>query len=192
MRVSMIGPASAGKTSVVSRFAYGRLPCNPDPTVGASFLSKHVTAMGTEVKLEIWDTAGSERYRSLVPMYYREADAAIVVCDVTKPGAVAEAREWVELLRGHAKGDVIVALAANKIDIVDVEHVSEHEIAEFVHVANITVFKLTSALDGTNIDELFQDLADAFIAKTPIADTQTLEDAAPAGPEDRKCCFARG
>jgi Ras-related protein Rab-5C len=191
MHVSMIGPASAGKTSIVSRFAHGRLPVNPDPTVGANFLSKHVTAMGTEVKLEIWDTAGSERYRSLVPMYYREADAAIVVCDVTKPTAVAEARDWVELLRSHTKGDVIVALAANKIDIVDVEHISEREIEEFVHVSNIGIFKLTSALDGTNIDELFQELADAFVAKTPIADTQTLEDTAALVLANRKCCFGR-
>ena len=82
IKIVMTGPVAAGKTSLVSRYFLGHFNKKEDSTVGASFVSKKVTASNSKkFVLELWDTAGEERYRSLLPLYYRGADAVIVLFD---------------------------------------------------------------------------------------------------------------
>ena len=69
------------------------------------------------VKFEIWDTAGQERYRSLAPMYYRGAAAAIVVYDITNPDSFTGAKSWVKELQRRGDPNVVIALAGNKADL---------------------------------------------------------------------------
>ena len=68
-------------------------------------------------KLNIWDTGGSERYRAMAPMYYRDAQAAILVVDVTNLESLDEARDWLMELREHGMSDCLIIGAANKIDL---------------------------------------------------------------------------
>ena len=69
------------------------------------------------VKFEIWDTAGQERYHSLAPMYYRGAQAAVVVYDITSTDSFERAQRWVSELRDQANKNIVIALAGNKIDL---------------------------------------------------------------------------
>lgn len=69
------------------------------------------------VKFEIWDTAGQERYHSLAPMYYRGAQAAIVVYDVTSHDSFVRAKQWIRELQRQANPGIIIALAGNKVDL---------------------------------------------------------------------------
>lgn len=77
------GDAAVGKSSSVERFVKNEFFAFQQPTIGASFLTQSVPLDDCIVKFEIWDTAGQERYRSLAPMYYRGAAAALVVYDIT-------------------------------------------------------------------------------------------------------------
>jgi small GTP-binding protein len=83
----------------------------------AAFLTQTVALDDATVKFEIWDTAGQERYRSLAPMYYRGAAAAIVVYDITDPDSFAGAKSWVKELQRRGDPNVIIALAGNKADL---------------------------------------------------------------------------
>mmetsp|Transcript_1183 Transcript_1183/g.3318 ORF Transcript_1183/g.3318 Transcript_1183/m.3318 type:complete len:87 (-) Transcript_1183:507-767(-) len=69
------------------------------------------------VKFEIWDTAGQERYRSLAPMYYRGAAAAVVVYDITNKESFNGAKSWVKELQRRGDPNVVIALAGNKSDL---------------------------------------------------------------------------
>ncbi|CAH2243939.1 jg24050 [Pararge aegeria aegeria] len=82
-KLVLLGESAVGKSSLVLRFVKGQFHEYQESTIGAAFLTQTLCLDDTTVKFEIWDTAGQERYHSLAPMYYRGAQAAIVVYDIT-------------------------------------------------------------------------------------------------------------
>ncbi|XP_044063054.1 ras-related protein Rab-5A-like isoform X2 [Siniperca chuatsi] len=86
-KLVLLGESAVGKSSLVLRFVKGQFHEFQESTIGAAFLTQTVCLDDTTVKFEIWDTAGQERYHSLAPMYYRGAQAAIVVYDITNEDA---------------------------------------------------------------------------------------------------------
>ncbi|GFH27354.1 uncharacterized protein HaLaN_25660, partial [Haematococcus lacustris] len=87
-----------GKSCLALRYVHGSFE-NRDPTVGAAFLSHTTTlATGATITFDIWDTAGQERYRSLAPLYYRGAQAAVVVYDISNQASFDKCRYWAQEL----------------------------------------------------------------------------------------------
>ena len=109
---------------------------NKEPTIGAAFLTQKCRLEDRVLRYEIWDTAGQERFHSLAvrrsdsrcatltnilasqPMYYRNAQAAVVVYDVTKGSSLEKAKSWVKELQRQANPNIVIALAGNKVDLV--------------------------------------------------------------------------
>ena len=85
VKLVLLGEAAVGKSSLVLRFVNNEFQENKEPTIGAAFLTQKCKLDDKIIKFEIWDTAGQERFHSLAPMYYRNAQAAIVAYDITKP-----------------------------------------------------------------------------------------------------------
>lgn len=84
VKLVLLGEAAVGKSSLVLRFVNGEFQDNKEPTIGAAFLTQKCKVDEKTIKFEIWDTAGQERFHSLAPMYYRNAQAAVVAYDITK------------------------------------------------------------------------------------------------------------
>ena len=158
-KIVMLGAASSGKTSIVNRFAHDRFSPNSESTIGAAFVSKVLRLQDREVKLEIWDTGGSEKYRSLAPMYYRDTQAAIIVFDITAQPSLEDAEIWLNELRERGPPRVVIACAANKCDLESQREVGEQKVKEFAANNGITFIRNTSALTGQNINELFTEVA---------------------------------
>uniref|UniRef100_W5L6F7 RAB5B, member RAS oncogene family n=1 Tax=Astyanax mexicanus TaxID=7994 RepID=W5L6F7_ASTMX len=118
-KLVLLGDMAVGKSSLVLRFVKGQFDEFQETTIGAAFLAQSVCLDDTTVKFEIWDTAGQERYHSLAPMYYRGAQAAIVVFDITKPETFERAKAWVKELQRQASPNIVIALAGNKADLAD-------------------------------------------------------------------------
>lgn len=91
---------------------------NKEPTIGAAFLTQKCRLEDRVLRYEIWDTAGQERFHSLAPMYYRNAQAAVVVYDITKSSSLEKAKSWVKELQRQANPNIVIALAGNKLDLV--------------------------------------------------------------------------
>jgi len=159
MKVVLLGQSSVGKSSLVLRFVQDRFIPNTEGTIGAAFLVKSLPLTGETVKFEIWDTAGQERYHSLAPMYYRGAQAAIIVFDLSSRDSFDKAQIWVDELREKSSPDQIVAFVANKLDIQDKRQVSKEEGENYASQHDLLYLE-TSAKDGTNVNELFKLLAD--------------------------------
>lgn len=83
----------------------------------AAFLTQKCSLPTRIIKFEIWDTAGQERFASLAPMYYRNAQAALVVYDLTKPSSLTKAKHWVAELQRQASPGIVIALVGNKLDL---------------------------------------------------------------------------
>jgi len=116
-KLVLLGESAVGKSSLVLRFVKGQFHEYQETTIGAAFLTQTVTVDGVTVKFEIWDTAGQERYHSLAPMYYRGAQAAIIVYDITNRDTFERAKSWVKELDRQARKDIVIALAGNKFDL---------------------------------------------------------------------------
>ncbi|KAJ1894844.1 GTP-binding protein of the rab/ypt, partial [Kickxella alabastrina] len=96
-KVVLLGESAVGKSSLVTRFARNHFDQYKESTIGAAFLTKEVTLDDNiTANLHIWDTAGQERYKSLAPMYYRNAAAAVVVYDITQRESFGKAKAWVQ------------------------------------------------------------------------------------------------
>jgi len=118
VKLVLLGEAAVGKSSVVLRFVSNEFQANKEPTIGAAFLTQKCRLEDRVLRYEIWDTAGQERFHSLAPMYYRNAQAAVVVYDVTKGTSLEKAKSWVKELQRQANPNIVIALAGNKVDLV--------------------------------------------------------------------------
>ena len=125
---------------------------NVTSTIGASFLQKRVNIEGSEVNLQIWDTAGQERFRSMAPMYYRGAKAAICVFDVTNEESYDRITNWIRDLKNHADPNVVICIAGNKCDKGPAFDVAKCE--EFAKSIGASFYQ-TSARTGQNVDTIF-------------------------------------
>jgi Ras-related protein Rab-5C len=125
-KVVLLGDMGAGKSSIALRFSKDQFNEYQESTIGAAFVTQSLSASSDHpaVKFEIWDTAGQERYRSLAPMYYRGAAAALVVYDITSSQSFEQAKTWVDQLHDNGSSGTIVALTGNKKDRHDEREVS--------------------------------------------------------------------
>jgi Ras-related protein Rab-5C len=132
--------------------------CSPARVPAAAFLTQTVVLDGYTVKFEIWDTAGQERYRSLAPMYYRGAAAALVVYDITDHESFTGARTWIEELQRQGNPDIVIGLAGNKCDLGEKRQVPVDEAKAFAE-ENGCIFFETSAKSGANVTAIFRAIA---------------------------------
>ncbi|VDN05511.1 unnamed protein product [Thelazia callipaeda] len=157
-KLVLLGESAVGKSSLVLRFVKGQFHEYQESTIGAAFLTQTICLDDTTVKFEIWDTAGQERYHSLAPMYYRGAQAAIVVYDIANQESFAKAKNWVKELQRQASPNIVIALSGNKADLVN-RRVVEYEEAQAYAEDNALLFMETSAKTAMNVNDIFLAIA---------------------------------
>lgn len=122
LKFILIGDSSVGKSSLLVRLTDDRFLTSPDPTIGVEFGSHLITLPnGETVKVQVWDTAGSESFRSITRSYYRGAAGALLVYDVTHRASFLNVKGWLDDVRSHAEEKVSVVLVGNMYDLVEDE-----------------------------------------------------------------------
>jgi len=157
-KLVMLGDTSVGKSCLAVRFTTNKFCEFQEPTIGAAFLTSIVEMDDITVKFEIWDTAGQERYRSLAPMYYRGAFAAVVVYDITNKDSFVGACNWVNELKRGGRINCIIILAGNKLDLESDRKVDKEEVDEYANNNNIIHIE-TSAKTNFNVQYIFKEIA---------------------------------
>jgi small GTP-binding protein len=160
-------------------------------TVGAVFVPRVLTIGGSPVKLQIWDTGGSERYRAMAPIYYQGADGAVIVYDVTSHDSFSEGYIWLKELRDEASETVSIALVGNKSDLTESRAVPTVTAQEFAKQNDLSTFMETSALTGENVVELFTELArqiSSYRGKVTRFEWQAGAGGLSDEAEKEKCC----
>ncbi len=162
LKIMILGNAGVGKTSILERYVNKSFTGNYKVTIGADFLTRDLEVDGNRIKLQVWDTAGQEKYRSLGVAYYRGADACMLVFDLSDKTTFKDLDKWVEAFFSQLPEDKAknfpVILLGNKADkpdrIISAEMAkkwcAEHDSAPFYE---------TSAKTNLGLEEAFENLA---------------------------------
>ncbi len=162
-KVVLLGEAGVGKTSIISQFVDQNFQEDIQSSTGGTFSSKtFIYGNNKLLKFEIWDTAGQERYRSLTTMFYKEANAAVLVYDITRIDSFEEIKAyWSKQIKESAPDNIILVLCANKSDLIKEEKVDEEMARKYAEEIN-AIFCSTSAKNAFGISDLFIQIAKVY------------------------------
>ena len=129
-------------------------------TIGLDYRLKTMTLKsGKNVKLQIWDTAGQDRFRSITKNYYKSANGIILIYDVTSLLTYENVKTWISQIRGEAPQNVVIFIAGNKIDMEEERKVKTEDGIKLADEYGFLFFE-TSAKNDININETFEDLVE--------------------------------
>jgi small GTP-binding protein len=177
-KVIIVGPSGVGKSSMTHYLRHGKFVPALEPTVGAAFHKYSTRIHGVEINLDIWDTAGSPRYHSVLPMYMRESKAIILVYDVTNRESMYELEtHWLKYLtmeieslekRNPYDTKVIKYLIANKIDLL--EDLTDPLLLKGQNIANKNGYRflVASARSGENVFTIFHEIATCLVENASL------------------------
>ena len=190
-KLVFIGDPGVGKTCIISRFLKGTFDAEQITTVGASYASKTIKISETNesLTLDIWDTAGQEKYRSLTRIFFQGAKLAILVYDITRKDSFENLKNvWLKELKDHADKNVVLGVAGNKSDLYEKEEVPEQEAREFAKSIG-AIFCLTSAQSNSGIEELFEEMGKKFLDPNSTineSENQNLDQAHKQKKDEKK------
>lgn len=166
-RVVLIGDASVGKTSILNRLIEDRYDELEAQTIGANYQLFTQEIDSSRVEMQLWDTAGQEKFRSLIPVYYRNAIAAVAVYDVSNMDSFSHLSDWIEQFQNEAGVAAVVFVVGNKTDLVDDRQVKAEDAESWAHARNYSFFEC-SAKSGDGVKHLFEEMAKAIVVTKEI------------------------
>ena len=150
----IIGDSSVGKSNLLMKFAHNKFTKDYQATIGVEFGSKNIEINNKVYRIQVWDTAGQENFRSLTRAYYKNCVCAIIVYDVTNKQSFENIQNWLEDVHNQSPKTVLIALIGNKIDLDDKRVISFDEGKELA-LKNGIIFMETSAKTGEGVNEVF-------------------------------------
>ena len=159
-KVVLLGESGVGKTCIMNQLMEGEFKEKTFSTISAQFHRKNFKFPGNKsITLDIWDTAGQEKFRSLNKIYYKNAKGVILVYDIADIKSFNEVKNyWYNQIKENTNNDVIIAVAANKSDLYEKRQVSDEDGEEFAKSIG-AIFASTSAKNDSGITNLFENIA---------------------------------
>ncbi|CAB1317631.1 unnamed protein product, partial [Coregonus sp. 'balchen'] len=149
----IIGDTGVGKSCLLLQFTDKRFQPVHDLTIGVEFGARMITIDGKQIKLQIWDTAGQESFRSITRSYYRGAAGALLVYDITRRDTFNHLTTWLEDARQHSNSNMVIMLIGNKSDLESRREVKKEEGEAFAREHGL-IFMETSAKTASNVEEV--------------------------------------
>ena len=160
-KVLLLGDSTVGKTCFLLRYCDKTFQEAHLSTIGLDYRLKTMTLQsGKNIKLQIWDTAGQDRFRAITKNYYKGANGIILIYDVTNRQSYENVKNWITQIREEANPNVVIYLAGNKIDVSEEEKVVKTEEGKKIaEEFNLPLYE-TSAKNGININRIFEELVE--------------------------------
>ena len=186
-KVLLLGDTTVGKTCFLMKYTDKTFQDIHMATIGLDYRLKSMKLKsGKNIKLQIWDTAGQDRFRAITKNYYKGSHGIILIYDVTNVQTFENVKQWVSQIREEASANVIIYIAGNKIDMEEERKVNKEEGEKLAEELGFP-FVETSAKSGININETFEDLVeriDKIYGNSPQKVTRNNLYKA----KDKKCC----
>ena len=159
-----MGDAGVGKSSIILRYTKNEFNSQMVSSIGVDFKAKDIIVNNKKVKLQLWDTAGHERFRTITTSYYRGAHGIATVFDLTNRESFEHVEKWLEEINKYAKENVMRFLIGNKSDLVNERQVSYEEVRALANKLNIYYVE-TSAKNNINVSDFFQIATKEYLNK---------------------------
>ena len=189
-KILTIGESGVGKTCILRRFVENKFLKSHLATIGIDFRTKAVKVYGKAIKLKIWDTAGQERYHNITNQIFKGSDGIILVFDVNDDVSFAKIKDWIEQIKSNVSQDEIsLILIGNKCDIEE-RVISKEKGQEMANDLKIDYYE-TSALNGTGINEAFEELTKLILKRKNIINSEGRTISLISNKEEKKkkgCC----
>ena len=157
-KILLLGDSEVGKSCFLMRYADNVFVENYITTIGLDYKLKYIQLdSGQVIKVQLWDTAGQDRYRTIAKNYYKGSHGILLLYDVTKSSSFENIREWIKDIREEVYEKAIIFLIGNKIDKKDQIKIKTEEGEKLAEEFNIPFFE-ASAKSGENVDEIFKAL----------------------------------
>ena len=176
LKYIIIGDAGVGKSNLLLRYVYSTFKSDYKLTIGVEFGEKIIEIKDKLFKIQIWDTAGHEQFRSITRTYYKNSACAIVVYDISRRETFENVISWIEDCKLNSPKSVFIFLVGNKCDLEEERKVSSAEGEEFANRYGLKFFE-TSAKNTINVNEIFSESAQ-FIAERIDKDYYDLDNEA--------------
>lgn len=166
VKLITLGDTSVGKTSLILRFADNTFSSSHMPTIGIDSKAKVMTIGSAPIKVQLWDTAGQEKFRTISYSFYSRADGVLLVYDVTDRESLAHVAIWMSQILEKATKDVPVVLIGNKEDMAEGSDLEGgEEVAQRYRIPHF----FTSAKTGKNVEEAVLTLVQEIVKRNPKA-----------------------
>jgi Ras-related protein Rab-1A len=170
LKILIIGSSGVGKSSILNSYVENDFKENTIQTIGVDFKLIIRDYLNKKIKLQIWDTAGHERFRTITNSYYRGTDAVILVFDLSRENTFKEIVYWISEIKSNASDDILIYLVGNKNDLP--KKVKKDTIKNFVLRLQIPYIE-TSAKNSFNLEILFDEII-RELYETKINDSNYL------------------
>lgn len=158
-KIILIGNASVGKTSIFNKFINGEFSKTYKSTITVECKSKYLKLdKNLFAKLNIWDTCGTEIYRAVTQQYYRGAQGAIVIFDLTQQNTFNDLKKWIKDIKSCGEKNIQILIVGNKLDLIGQRKVTQSQAVNFCRENNYKYIE-ASAKDGTNILKIFEEMS---------------------------------
>lgn len=164
-KIIVVGDSGVGKSCLTMKGTKNHYEESYSPTVGFEFFTFNIRINDKNIKLQIWDTAGQDRFRAITKNYYKGANGIILIYDVTNMQTYENVKNWISQIKEEASPNVIIYLVGNKIDVPDEQRLIKAEDGQKIADEFNLPFKEASAKDGTNVNEIFQELLEEIDEK---------------------------
>ena len=165
LKVILLGDCGVGKTNIILRFMKDEFDEDSITTTGSSYIMKKIEKDNITYRLNIWDTAGQEKYRSLTKIFLQDANIIILVYSIVEEITFDNLDYWYNTIIDNCGEDIVIAIVGNKHDLYFEEAVDEDKAQNYANKKN-AIFKLVSAKENKlGIDELFNIVLDEYINK---------------------------
>ena len=161
-KILILGDSGVGKSSLFLRYTKNEFKADMRSTIGVEFGLKFLKIEDFQLKIQIWDTAGMERYRSITNAYYKGAKGVIIVYDICRKKSFENVDNWIEDFKSKADEDAVILLIGNKCDLIESREVTMEE-AERKAQKNQYGFMETSAKDNNNVEKAFETLFEEIV-----------------------------
>ena len=160
----IVGDPSVGKSNLLMKFAHNKFTDDYQTTIGVEFGAKNIQINNKIYRIQIWDTAGQENFRSITRAYYQKCVCAMVVYDITCRETFEHIQSWLQDIHDQSPETVLIILIGNKIDLENKRIVSTDEGKDFA-TQNGHIFMETSAKTGEGVNDIFEKTAQEIIKK---------------------------
>ena len=150
-KIIFTGDIAVGKTSIISVLMGQKFTAEYEASIGVDFFSKTVKYKGKIIKLQIWDSAGQEKFRSLIPNYIRGSSLVFIVYDISNRKSFENLNQWINFVNNIENSNIVII--GNKNDLKDSREVTVEEAQKFCEEKNVEFFEV-SAKDGTNLNTM--------------------------------------